>query len=70
MCGGVWVVPDSEKVTLSTVRNHLRATVILVCFQNVSSSDVLHMKAIITLHPTKYTLASCPVNKVPLTRYP
>ena len=23
------------------------------------------MKAIITLHPTKYILASCPVNKVP-----
>ena len=35
----VWVVPDAEKATLSTVRNHLRATVILVCFQNVSSSD-------------------------------
>ena len=27
---GVWVVPDSEKATLSTVKNHLRATVILV----------------------------------------
>ena len=67
---GVWVVPDSEKATLSTVRNHLRATVILVCFQNVSSSDVLLMKAIITLHPTKYTLTSCPVNKVPFDQVP
>ena len=54
--GGVWVVSDSEKARLSTVRNHLRTTVILDCFQNVSSSDVLFMKAIITLHPTKYTL--------------
>ena len=68
--GGVWVVPDSEKATLSTVRNHKRATVILVCFQNVSSSDVLRMKAIITLHPTKYILASCPVKPYVLTRYP
>ena len=50
---------DSEKAMLSTVRNHLRATVILVCFQNVSSSDVLVMKAIITLHPTKYTRKFC-----------
>ena len=68
--GGEWVVPDSEKATLSTVRNHVRATVILACFQNVSSSDVLLMKAIITLHPTKYILASCPVNKVPLNQVP
>ena len=68
--GGVWVVPDSEKATLSTVRNHWRATVILVCFQNVSSSDVLLMKAIITLHPTKYILASCLVNKVPFDQVP
>ena len=49
---GIWVVPDSEKAKLNTVRNHQRATVIIVCFQNVSSSDVLLMKAIITLHPT------------------
>ena len=54
---GVWVVPNSEKATLSTGRNHKRATVIMVCFQNVSSSDLLLMKAIITLHPTKYILA-------------
>ena len=37
MCGGggrgVWVVPESEKATLSTVRNLLRATVILVAFR-------------------------------------
>ena len=63
-------MPDSEKATLSTVRNHKRATVILVCFQNVSSSDVLRMKAIITLHPTKYILASCPVNKVSFDQVP
>ena len=63
-------MPDSEKATLSTVRNYLRATVILVCFQNVSSSDVLLMKAIITLHPTKYTFTSCPVNKVPFDQVP
>ena len=63
-------MPDSEKATLSTVRNHLRATVIVVCFQNVSSSDVLLTKAIITLQPTKYTLASCPVNKVPFEQVP
>ena len=59
--GGVWVVPDSEKA---------RATVILVCFHNVSSSGVLLMKAIITLHPTKYIPASCPVNKIPFDQVP
>ena len=63
-------MPDSEKATLSTVRNHLGTTVILVCFQNVSSSDVLLTKAIITLQPSKYTLASCPVNKVPFEQVP
>ena len=68
--GGVLVVPDSEKATLSTMRNDSRATVIMVCFQNVSSSDVLLMKAKITLHPTKYILDSCPVNKVPFDLVP
>ena len=28
------------------------------------------MKAIITLHPPKYILASCPVNKVPFDHVP
>ena len=44
-------MPDSKKDTLRTVRNQNRATVIMVCFQNVSSSDVLLMKVIKTLHP-------------------
>ena len=42
----------------------------MVCFQNVSSSDVLLMKAKITLHPTKYILDSCPVNKVTFDQVP
>ena len=63
-------MPDLEKASLSTVRNHVRATVILVCFQTVSSSDVLLMKAIIKLHSRKYTLTSCPVNKVPFDQVP
>ena len=58
-------VPDSGKDTLRTVRNQWRATAIMVCFQNVSSSDVQLIKVIKTLHPTKFILASCPENKVP-----
>ena len=63
-------MPDSEKATLSTVRNDSRATVIMVCFQNDSSSDVLLMKDKTTLHPTKYKLDSCLVNKVPFDQVP
>ena len=70
MGGGIWVVPDSEKATLSTVRNDSRATVIMVCFQNVSSSDVLLMKAKITMHQTKYILDSCRVNEVHFDQVP
>ena len=63
-------MPDSEKDSLRTVRNQWRATVILVCFQNVSSSAVQLMKAIETLHPAKYILVSCPENKVPFDQSP
>ena len=65
-----WGYADLEKDTLRTVRNQSRATVIMVCFQNVSSSDVLLMTAVKTLHPTKYILASCQVNKVPIDQVP
>ena len=67
---GGGVVPDSEKAMLSTVRNDSRAMVDMFCFQNDSSSDVLLMKAKITLHPTKYIHDSCPVNKVPFDQVP
>ena len=63
-------MPDSEKNTLRTVRNQKRATVIMVCYQNVSSSYVQLMKAIKTLHLTKYLLASCPENKLHFDQSP
>ena len=66
----VSAVPDPEKDTLRTVRNQQRATVIMVCFQNVSSSDVQLMKTIKTLHPKKYIHGSCPENKVRFDQSP
>ena len=57
-------MPDSEKDTLRTVRDQKWATVILVCLQNNSSSDVQRMNIIETLHPNKFILASCSHNKV------
>ena len=50
-------MPDSEKDTLRTVRNEKRATVIMVCFQIVSSLVVQLMKVIKLLHPTKFIYA-------------
>ena len=60
--------PDSENDTLRTLRIQKRATVIMVCFQNVSSSDVQLIKATKKLHPTKCKLASCPEYKVPFDK--
>ena len=48
---------DSEK--------RIEGDVIMVRFQNISSSNVQLMKAIKTLHPMKYIFASSPENKVP-----
>ena len=63
-------MPDSEKGHAEHSEKSLKGDGYSGLLAECFFIGVLLMKAIITLHPTKYILASCPVKKVPFDQVP